>query len=422
MSVHCLSLNHHQIPIDLRERLALSATERADCLRHLRHGVRVAGAMLLSTCNRLELYSSGSPEGSRWLRSWLVERLPDLDTDAGELGVSYQEQECLRHLLKVACGLDSQSVGETQIFGQIKSAYQQSIELDVLDSQLHHLLQYAFSKARSIRRNLDLNRHPVSIAGTAVQLMTRLYPDIHDKRILIVGAGATGRIVAEYLHKLNFHELCILNRSPESARALAGRFGARHGGLDQIADSLAWADIIFSCIDNRPGIIGKGMAESAVAKRRHRPQLAFDLGVPRNLEPEIAALDDVFLYNLDSIHQMTRKHGALRRQKANEAQRLIDISVDDYQRLSQVRSSGELIDRFRRGFIEDSNALLEEAMRRAGKGDTRQAMSWLLARVQAKGLHLPTQLLKGIARHDKELLREIVESTPPRPDESQASE
>ncbi|MCA8836917.1 MAG: glutamyl-tRNA reductase [Gammaproteobacteria bacterium] len=407
MSIFCLSFNHRRVPIGLREQFAWSAERQESFLHQLVSETGVGGAMLLSTCNRLEFYSSAGQGSVPEIKDYIVAQLKLIFDQIGEMGQKFNEDDCVRHLIRVACGLDSQSVGETQILGQIKSAWQLAAGAKLLNAELDQLCQFVFRSARHIRRELDLNRHPISIAGTAVQLMRRLYPDIEDKKILLIGAGATSTLVARHLRKLRFSQMRVLNRTEAGARALAADVGAEHAGLDKIADSLVWADIVFSCIDNRPALVGKGMVESAITKRKHSPQLVLDLGVPRNFEAEIGRLDDIFLYDLDQIHQLTLKHTGLRLDKVDAAGRLVEARVEEFGQIARQRSSDPLICLYRQTASEGSDKLIDQAVRKAHSGDVRSAMQWLAARVQGRNAHLTTLLLKRISLDSDALMREL---------------
>ena len=404
MSVLCISFNHTRLPIAVRELLSWDKLKRIEFIQSWIENCQIEGALMLSTCNRVEFYYSAPESVQSVALAYLNESLAHLiDID---LGQRYQEQDCISHLISVACGLDSQSVGETQILGQLKSAYAEAKQQETLDSQLHDMCQFVFHATKRVRHELQLSRHPVSIAGTAVKLMKKIFPHIHDKHILLVGAGQTSQLLGRYLHQLSFRDICVVNRSKLPGEALAQELSGRYESLAKLPGQLAWADVIFICLDNQRSIIGKGMVESALKKRKNKPQLMFDLGMPRNIEPEVAQLDGVYLFDLDHIHNRSKQSHHLRKSKVLRAQKMIQTYVEHYQRQEDIRSVDDLVLHYRNHAGQDMEELVIKAMRKHQTEDTEQVLRWLTQRVRARAMHAPTKLIKYIASRDKKLLTE----------------
>src|SRR5690606_1830218 len=287
---------------------------------HAQPGVREV--VLLSTCNRTELYAAADDDGKA-LDAWLASHPADdqgMRQDLGAYLYRYEGAAAVRHLFRVATGLDSLVLGEPQILGQVKQAWASARGAGTLGGQLDRLFQQAFVTAKRARTDTRIGANPVSVASTAVRLAQESFARPGDSAVLLVGAGETIELVARHLAQAGVKRLLVANRTLAHAQALASRHGGVALPLEELERHLAEADIVFSATASREPLIRRAQVEAALARRRHRPMLLMDLAVPRDIEPEVAALADAFLYTIDDLERVAAENRASRRDAAEAAE------------------------------------------------------------------------------------------------------
>jgi glutamyl-tRNA reductase len=391
MQLYALGLNHHTAPLAIRERVAFRADRLGDALHDLTHaGPREAA--ILSTCNRTELYfAAEQPQvAADWLAGFhrlsLAEVSPYL--------YAYPQRDAVRHMFRVASGLDSMVLGEPQILGQVKEAARCAEEAGTLGTLLHKLFQNTFAVAKEVRSTTAIGANVVSMAAAAVRLSERIFERLSEQRVLFIGAGEMIELCATHFAAAKPAAMAVANRTEARAQVLASRFGAEVMRLDAIGDALPRFDIVVSCTAAPLPIVGLGMAERAVRARRHKPVVMVDLAVPRDIEPEIAKLDDVFLYTVDDLAQIVDAGLESRQQAVVEAEGIIDQRVDGFLHWMQTRDAVPTI-RALNGHAEALRlAELERARRMLARGDDPEAVLDMLSRgIARKLMHGPVHYL-----------------------------
>ncbi|WP_046111154.1 glutamyl-tRNA reductase [Aquincola tertiaricarbonis] len=394
MSVFALGLNHNTAPLDLRGRFAFAPEQLPPALRGFRERVQRSGAeaALLSTCNRTELYVAAEPAGVRELVR------PAIDWLASQGGVSgadlmshtYVEEDraAARHAFRVASGLDSMVLGEPQILGQMKQAVREADAAGTLGTTLHQLFQRSFSVAKEVRSSTEIGSHSISMAAASVRLAAQLFEDLKDIRVLFVGAGEMIELVATHFAARTPRAMALANRTLERGEKLASRFGAQALRLADLPQCLHEFDAVISCTASSLPIIGLGAVERAVKQRKHRPMFMVDLAVPRDIEPEVARLDDVYLYTVDDLSALVQTAGEKRQAAVQQAEVIIDAGVQSFAHWLDQRASVPLIQALNRQADDWRAAELARARKLLARGEDVEAVMDALSRgLTQKMLH-----------------------------------
>ncbi|MEK8024528.1 glutamyl-tRNA reductase [Pseudaquabacterium rugosum] len=386
MSVLALSLNHHTAPVDLRGRFAFTLEQIPTALRGLRDGLDrlLPEAALLSTCNRTELYLAIDPAHApaavppviQWLARHGGVGVEDLQRHTHVL----HHRDAARHAFRVAAGLDSMVLGEPQILGQMKQAVREADAAGTLGTTLHQMFQRGFSVAKDVRSSTEIGAHSISMAAAAVRLAGQLFEDLADIRVLFVGAGEMIELVATHFAARNPKAMAIANRTLERGEKLAGRFGAEALRLADLPQRLHEFDAVVSCTASSLPIIGLGAVRSALKARRHRPMFMVDLAVPRDIEPEIAALDDVYLYTVDDLSAVVQTAGEKRQAAVAQAEAIIDAGVQSFTHWLDQRATVPLIQALHAQTDDWRTAELARARKALAKGQDVDAVLEQLAR------------------------------------------
>ena len=349
MSVLALGLNHTTAPVDLRGRLAFAPDQVGPALRGLcdRLVRALPEAALLSTCNRTELYVAADPAE---LPSLVT---PVIDWLAGQGQVSpvhlrdhtyvLSQRDAARHAFRVASGLDSMVLGEPQILGQMKQAVRDADAAGTLGTTLHQLFQRSFSVAKDVRTSTEIGAHSISMAAASVRLAAQLFEDLQEIKVLFVGAGEMIELVATHFAARNPRTMAIANRTLERGEKLASRFGAQVLRLADLPQRLHEFDAVVSCTASTLPIIGLGAVKSALKARRNRPMFMVDLAVPRDIEAEVASLEDVYLYTVDDLSAVVQSAGEKRQAAVAQAEAIIDAGVQSFSHWLDQRATVPLI-------------------------------------------------------------------------------
>ena len=404
MTLLALGINHRTATVAVREQVAFSPAQLAAALGELRGLPEVKEAAVLSTCNRTELYCIADTAGEQAILDWLGRYHGLQPEELTRCAYHYLENDAARHLMRVAVGLDSMVLGEPQILGQLKDAYQSAREAKGLGGELERLFQHTFAVAKQVRTETGIGRNPVSVAYAAVSLASRIFGDFDRSRALLIGAGETIELVARHLHEAGIRQMTVANRTRERAELLAGPLGGRAVTLNEIPDALVEADIVISSTAAPLPILGKGMVERALKKRRHRPIFMVDIAVPRDIEPEVGELSDVFLYTVDDLEEVIDENRRHRQVAADQAEALIEHGVEAWQHERRIRGGGELIRDFR-AHCQSLRELSErQALAQLARGDDPEEVVRRLAhQLTNRLLHRPTVALREAAaaeRHD----------------------
>ncbi len=392
MQVYALGINHHTAPLDIREQVAFDPTRLVQALHDLLRGGPVREAAILSTCNRMELYCATEEPAAAvdWLANYHALSARRIEPYL----YRHPQQDAVRHMFRVASGLDSMVLGEPQILGQMKQAARVAEEAGTLGTLLNKLFQRTFAVAKEVRSTTAIGANIVSMAAAAVHLSERIFERLDEQRVLFIGAGEMIELCAAHFAGAKPKRLSIANRTPERARPIAERFNGDVLRLDEVSEKLADYDIVVSCTASTLPIIGLGMAERALKARRHRPMVMVDLAVPRDIEAEIGDLDDVFLYTLDDLGQIVESGQESRQAAIVEAEEIITHRVDDFihwmaarETVPTIRALRDTAERARRHELEHALKLLQRG------DDPAQVLDALSKGLTNKLLHPPTEAL-----------------------------
>jgi glutamyl-tRNA reductase len=400
MALIAFGLNHQTAPIALREKVAFANEALPEALRSLCAVAGVHEAALLSTCNRTELYARIEPQSEAAVVRWLAEH-HDLGVTALDAYLyRHTDAAAVRHLFRVATGLDSLVLGEPQILGQVKHAWQTARGAHALKTGLDRLFQHCFAVAKRVRTDTRIGAHPVSVAFAAVRLAQQMFARLDHATVLLVGAGETIELAARHLLDAKAKRILVANRTLEHAQQLAHRFGGVALPLEDLGRHLAEADIVICATASREHVLTRNAVESAIRARRHAPMFLLDLAVPRDIEPETATLDDVYLYTVDDLEQVIMENRRSRQQAAGEAETLIDLQVDQFMAWWQGSSRQDTLKSLRTRSEATRDALLARAKEQLAAGrEPHEVLDQLAHGLTNKLLHVPTANLRRAA-HD----------------------
>jgi len=401
MTLLALGINHKTAPVALRERVTFSPDTLEQALNSLLAQPLVQGGVVLSTCNRTELYLSVEQQEN--LQEQLVTWLCDyhkLSVDEVRKSLYWHhDNDAVSHLMRVASGLDSLILGEPQILGQVKKAFADSQRGHSLSSELERMFQKSFSVAKRVRTETEIGASAVSVAFAACTLARQIFESLSTVSVLLVGAGETIELAARHLHQHKVKKLMIANRTRERAQVLADEVGAEVISLPDIDSRLAEADIIISSTASPLPIIGKGMVERALKQRRNQPMLLVDIAVPRDVEPEVGKLPNAYLYSVDDLQAIIESNMAQRQAAAVQAETIVVQESSEFMSWLRAQSAVETI-RDYRSQAEQVRAELEARAIAALQqgGNAEDVLRDLAHKLTNRLIHAPTKSLQQAAR------------------------
>ena len=403
MQLFAFGINHQTAPLSLREQVVFHAENLAQALRDLVDHRPVKEAAIISTCNRTEIYChTAEPlQAVHWMADYHRLKTQHLDPYIYQL----PQEHAVKHAFRVASGLDSMVLGEPQILGQFKDAVRTAESAGTLGLLLNKLFQRTFSVAKAVRSETEIGASTVSMASAAVRLAERIYPSIREQSVLFVGAGEMIELTATHFGAQHPRHMTFANRTLERAQHLAERFRGRNITLNDLASQLVSHDIIVSCTASTLPIIGKGLIESALRARKHRPFLIIDLALPRDVEAEVGELDDVFLYTVDDLGNIAREGLGMRESAVVQAEAIIETQVGDFMQWLDNRELVPTIRALRDDAERSRRRAVERAVRRLERGDdAQQVLEQLSHTLTNKLLHAPTHALNHANDEDREQL------------------
>ena len=408
MSLLTIGVNHTSAPVDVRERVAIPDSALPTALGTLIETPSVDEAAIVSTCNRTELYCSvnnfetGKVETVEWLSQF-----HNLAIDHNQSYLyKHNDQATARHMFRVASGLDSMVLGEPQILGQLKQAYQHAVDADTLGKHLNQLFQHSFNVAKKVRTHTSIGTNPVSVASTAVSLAKQIFGDLSKRNALFIGAGETIELAAQHLSAVGANRITIANRNITRAQKLANKFNGFGVSLSYISEVLPESDIVITATSSTLPILGKGLLERSLKRRKHKPILVIDLAIPRDVEPEATNLPDIYLYSVDDLKQVIEENMQSRISAAEEAEIIIDDEVTKFYQWLRGQDVTEVIRNYRDRAEQHKKEALEKATRMLNQGkSTEEVLQFLSNTLVNKLLHNPTEALKSAgAENHQELL------------------
>jgi len=413
MALVLLGINHNTANIDFRERVAFPPEKVADAIARATALPALDEVVIVSTCNRTELYAQvdlGDAAGNEpdaelddeqlraqelRLLDWLSQYHGLDRAEVQRCTYFHWQKDVVRHLMRVACGLDSMVLGEPQILGQIKSAYAVSKEMGVVSGTLGRAFQEAFTIAKQVRTDTAIGENPVSVAYAAVTLAEQIFSNLASLNALLIGAGRTIELVARHLTDKGVKHIVVANRTLQNAVELGEKFGAAGVLLSDIPEQLVKADIVVSSTNSQLPLLGKGAVESAIKRRRHKPMLLVDLAVPRDIEPQVGEIADAYLYSVDDIRDVIEDNVKSRTEAAAQAASIIERGVQEYQRRLRSLNAVDTLRAFREKAEQQRDREVEKALRALEKGEPAAQVVEALARgLTNKLIHSPSVQMK----------------------------
>lgn len=403
MTLIAFGINHKTAPVALRERVAFTPDALAEALTSLKGFDGVDESVIVSTCNRTEIYVKSDHSCTDKLLKWLAEFHDVPLGSVSDNAYVYEQAAAIEHVMRVACGLDSLILGEPQILGQIKQAFSNAKNAGMVGGNFEKLFQHTFSVAKRVRSETEIGANAVSVAFAAVQLAKHIFASLSDQSVLLVGAGETIELVAQHLKEQGVNKLAVANRTIARATALADNLGAEVMTLSQLPEQLHKFDIVISSTASQLPLIGKGMIEKALKQRRNLPMFLVDLAVPRDIEAQVNELGDAYLYTVDDLQHIVEQNLASREKAAEEAQGIIQQQVVQFLNWQTAQKSIDLVRQYRQKGQAQRDELVAKALNQLSDGKPAEAVVEELAHKLTNALlHPPTLALReAAAQSDK---------------------
>jgi len=404
MPFFILGINHNTAPVDIRERIVFDESVLPDALQASGSLPGVNENVIVSTCNRTEIVCDLEQDAEVSLVDWL-HSYHGMDDRLTDCLFQAREEAAARHLFRVACGLDSVILGEPQITGQLKDAFRHAQGYGRAGPRLTRLFQHAFSVAKKVRTDTTIGSSPVSVAYAAVSLARQIFSRFDKHTALLVGAGETIELVARHLHGHGIGRLFIANRSLPRARALAAEFGGFALPLSELPGTLPEADILISSTASPEPLISAADVKRALELRKRKPIFACDIAVPRDIEPEVANFEDVYLYTVDDLQGVINDGLQSRKAAADEAERIIEFELERFRNAERVLDAVPIIKSIRSRGESLKQEVLEQAIRRlANNSDPEAALQYLASTLMNKMLHKPSERLRQAGEESDEAI------------------
>ncbi|MEQ5808292.1 glutamyl-tRNA reductase [Alteromonas sp. NFXS44] len=404
MTLTALGINHKTAPVALREKVAFTPDSLVSALASLKQIDGIEESVIVSTCNRTEVYAKGAGEAALlldWLSAFHDVKREDIEQNS----YLYQQEDAVKHVMRVASGLDSLILGEPQILGQIKQAFSDAKHSGTVGAEFERLFQHTFSVAKKVRSETEIGANAVSVAFAAVQLAKHIFSALPKRSVLLVGAGETIELVAQHLKEQGVQRLAVANRTVARAENLAANLGADVLTLSQLPEHLHDFDIVISSTASQLPLIGKGMVEKALKQRRNMPMFLVDLAVPRDIESQVNELGDAYLYTVDDLQHIVEQNLASREMAAQDAEKIIDDQASVFLSWKQAQHSIDLVRQYRQKGIASRDELVARAMNQLSEGRNAEDVVQELAYKLTNALmHGPTRVLRDAAHENNAAL------------------
>ncbi|CAB9540709.1 Glutamyl-tRNA reductase (EC 1.2.1.70) [uncultured Gammaproteobacteria bacterium] len=391
-----LSVNHQLAPVSVREKVAFSPNELSTALKQLNKVKGIEACAILSTCNRSEIYAIVDNDNAKEILSDYLAKIHNIDRmEISPYLVYFEGDDALQHICHVATGLDSLVLGEPQILGQLKDAYHTAKEADTLNKLLEKLFQHAFSTAKKVRTDTEIGSSAVSVAYCAIKLSEKIFADLSEQTVMLIGAGEMIELCAQHLHQKSVKKMIVANRTVENAKKIANLYQAKSISLKQFSSVIHEADIIISSTAASVPIIGKGLIESALKLRKRKPIFMLDIAIPRDIEPEVAQLDDVFLYTIDDLQQVIDNNINNRQKEKTLAEEIVVIQNKKFKDWLKKLPNEQVVQIYRENAYKMKGVAIESALKQLKKGnDAATVIRQLADQLTNKLLHAPFNNIK----------------------------
>ncbi len=402
MAIFALGINHKTAPVALREQVAFAPEQLPEALRELTTLTSISDAVILSTCNRTELYFNGSANQAEQVIAWLAQFHAVNATELQPHLYLHQDNAAAEHLMQVAAGLDSLVLGEPQILGQVKQAYNQARNAGTVNPQFERLFQKTFAVAKQVRTDTDIGANAVSVAFAAVSLARQIFGNLSKVKVLLIGAGETIELVAKHLKEQGAPQLTVANRTYERAVLLAEQFGASAITLAQVPTQLADADVVISSTASTLPIVGKGMVEQALKQRKHKPMFLVDLAVPRDIEEQVGELEDAYLYTVDDLQSIVAQNLNNRQQAAEQARQMIAVGVAEFSQWLTLQGNVDWVRDYRQRCEAVRTELLAKAVNQLAAGqEAEKVLAEFSTKLSNRLMHSPTKAIRQLVQDDE---------------------
>ncbi|HLB55974.1 MAG TPA: glutamyl-tRNA reductase [Coxiellaceae bacterium] len=391
-------INHHKTPIAIREKCVFHAAQLPLALQEL--AAHTANeAMILSTCNRTEIYTAATDVAT--LQQWFTQQ-KSLDIDLNAYCYSYHGMHAVKHIMRVASGLDSVVLGEPQVLGQMKEAYRIAKDAGTIGNHLKHLFPAVFEASKQIRTDTNIGAHAVSIAYAITQISKKIFKNIVNCRVLLIGAGETMELVATHLHGIGVTEIIMANRTVEKIKNWAGALNIHPIQIRDIPAHIKECDIVISATASQLPIIGKGLIENTLQHKKNNPLLLIDLAVPRDIEPEVATLDRIHLFNIDDLQTIISQNLKSKKDAAKQAELMIDLHTSEFFKKMRILRARHVIAEYRNRLEKIRTTEQEKALRQLQNGhDSQMVLEQFGQQLINKIMHHPTIKLREAASEDQ---------------------
>lgn len=393
-----IGLNHKSAPLSIREQVAFTAERLTPALYDLRTRSGISEAAILSTCNRTELYCGIDHGDNRRIVDWLSRYHSLSSADLNPYIYQHPDQYAVRHMFRVAAGLDSMVLGEPQILGQVKTAYQTASRSGMLGSLLERLFQQTFAVAKQVRTDTAIGAHPISVAFAAVNLSQQIFTRLEQQTALLIGAGSTMELVAHHLYQHGIGRMIVANRTLSHAHAVAAPFGGHAIALDDIPQHLAEAEIVISSTASPNVVLDFAAVKRSLMRRRRRPMFMVDIAVPRDIDPMVARLEDIYLYTIDDLQVIVQDNIRFRQTAAEQAEAIVARQTEQFMSWLRSHNSAGSIRALRQQAETTRDAVLKRARQQLDQGrNPEQVLEFLANTLTNKLLHRPSVGLREAA-------------------------
>ncbi|GIR42093.1 MAG: glutamyl-tRNA reductase [Ectothiorhodospiraceae bacterium] len=394
MTISVIGLNHKSANIDIREKFSFTADSASLLLRRIKKVRDILEVIVVSTCNRTEIYCE-STNGADDIKNWLLSE-KEYKSFAKHLYI-HQEEDAIEHLFKVVAGLDSMVIGESEVLGQVKTAYKIALDNKSIDGKLKRLFEYSFSVAKNVRTNTDIGGNAISFMYTSILLIKKIFSTVEEKKCLLIGAGEMTELALKYLKSNNVNDITICNRKEEKGKKLALENSCRYSNLNNLSTIIHDYDVIITSTSSSLPLIGKGNIENALIKRNNDSIVIIDLGVPRDVESQIKNLDNVYLYTIDDLGQIIEKNYKIREKSIKDAEEIIKFKIVEYKNWLSENNSTEIIKNYREYVDDITNGIVIKAKRMAKNSeDINQIIDYVSETLKKKLAHETTIKLKEL--------------------------
>jgi len=394
MAINILGINHKSAPIDIREKLMFDKNSLPLALNNIKKIDGVNGVIVLSTCNRTEIYTENDFDNTK-IMQWFANQ--NMVENFELFTYNHYQDEAIKHLLSVTSGIDSMVIGENEILGQVKQAFKIADKNKVLSSPLKRLFEFSFSVAKQVRTDTDIGSNPVTFMFTAMTLIKKIFDKITDKKATIIGSGHMSQLAIKYLQDQDVRNITLTNHNYEKGKEIANDNNCNYSKIQYLGNLISSSDIIITSTSSTTPIIGKGLMESCIKNSPNLPIVIIDLGVPRDVEPEIYDLDNIYLYTIDDLGKVISNNYKIREQAINEAKKIIDYKILEFKKWIDQNHSNNLI-RTYRGYVDnitDGSVIKARKMIESGE-NVNEVLTYLAESLKNKLTHETTSKMKEI--------------------------